>query len=269
MSNDDLSSIIAKLVGENLVVLPSYYLEESPVYPEPSRKLFDLLALNCLAANLSQWFEVEYTLTEDVIDLIKSMFKHSIADGIIDTKLQPITDLSAPDFTDQLLFGELPRSGVYSFLNKITQLEDNFLNVRALSYALPIFTLVSTPIVPTTAVRSNMLKMMEFGFWSSPFANSNTDIHEKLSRMELIYLKKIINHCLRDVKYTEEQWIWLVMHTMKRQILIYLSALLCRSCMYPDLAPIAESIRVSLQADLREEVIKLSPKTLNLNQMVV
>lgn len=238
-----MNDIIKSLEDENKRILPDYYLGYKPIYTRENRELFDLLALNCLAANIST---IHYYPKEDVTGLIKKMFK----EGAL---RYPCAGINIDRFCDDMLIGKLDEHGVYQYLMAPFRVAPHQIDGRAVSYTILLMSLLPTPIVPPALYKSNMLSMYGLHYTINKAQGAQEDLDT--NKLTICWhLRDLITRCTKKNILRNEEWFWWMLDAVKQYALLYISTLLNRYSEYPQLKPISDRVFTTTLSAHREIV---------------
>lgn len=239
-----MNETIALLEGENKRVLPEYYFGQKPIYTKENRELFDLITLNCLAANLPS---ASYYPTEDVLVLVRKMFKEGAS-------RYPCAGINIDRFCTDMLVGKLDRHGVYQYLMGPFRTRQEKIDSRDMSYTLLLILLIPTPPLEPLLYRSTMLSLyaLQYAITNTNGAKSDLDAN----KLKIWWhLKDLITRCNKKNNMQGEMWMWGMVEVLKQYAIIYLSALLDRYSEYPTLKLINnQAFNTALSA--HREVVK-------------
>lgn len=258
-----MDAIIKKVQELNAELIPPYYVlaETSEVVKEKSIspliitketptfdiKYFDLVAVNILLANNNK---VIYEPPAEIAELVCNLFY------ISNLRCKFYTPEQSERVYEALAFNTLPSNMlVYQFLNKVIQ-DPYKLGSIWFQYMILLWGFISPRNSDTRPYRSRSL----VGYANRCFLTSNRDEHEHdllcdgLNMLEA--LKSYILLCTRDKRYQNSNYINYMVDSLQMFIVIYLAALIRRSCTWPELSKLGSAV-LNQKLRFHENIVKI------------
>lgn len=268
-----MEKLITELHKHNVEMTPKYHeilLQPDAVTPRKNDvvvskeipmlglEYFDLVAINII---LSEHKGLIYTPGFDIVDIASSMFH------IGNRRWNMLTEHQAIRFCESIAKGGTPSNMlVYQLLNQI-KLVERFKGDVWLAYMMPLLGLVKVEPSETHPYRSRMLVsyMYRYMLTDNSKAHDHDIVVDRLGFLSM--LKAYITTCTSDSRYQNDAYIVYMLDSLRMLVVVYLAALLRRSCTWNEFKPMASAV-FTQKLQFHEGIVRMHKELHNLTGVV-
>jgi len=205
-------------------------------FPKADVRYFDLVAIHILLANHNK---ILYDIPPEIVELTCTLFTMANRRCKVFAREE-----QAVRFYEDLAFGRVPADMlVYQFLNHIVKVKDPLADVW-FSYILLIWAISPMTASETRPYRSRAL----VSFINRTYVTSNRNEHghdllcDNLRILDS--LRGYITLCTNDTRYHGKDYIAYMVDSIRQLVVIYLAALLRRSCTWLEFCKLGGAVLV-------------------------
>lgn len=227
----DGNSLITQLDSLNRRVIAPHAAEKLPVYSTEDRKIFDLLAINCLSLQLGP-------IADPLSDVLKDYIAESFDSGMdisLDAKMYSYV------YAKDLLQGKISPAKTYQFLNIPFRTEPLFRKWRAVAHMLLTMSVLDIPKAEFDSGLQMTLSTYAIAY-SCIRNNDGTSDLDANSIPVVDHLRRTIEFCCARRDLPSEEWLRYTLSAVKEYSIVYLATLLSRNNHYPEMRRIPDKV---------------------------